>query len=286
MKLSKSYISMLVLLIIVLPSCNKILDKTPLDKFSDALLWSDVNLADRFLLDTYNNSINGGFGYLSYASITDESHDTHAFGTENYLQGNITSSNTAPFGIWAFGYTTWDVMYRNIQKLNSFLKNIDRVPEAYPAAQQPTIKTQTDRMKGEAIFLRAFCYHQLVRNYGGVILITEPFEVGGDYLSLKRNTFKESVDFIASECDASAAMLGDKSEIVMGRATKAASLALKSRILLFAASDLTADGTAENELVGYMSPDRTALWTAAKDAAKALIDLGTYSLADFGAPSK
>ncbi len=72
----------------------------------------------------------------------------------------------------------------------------------------------------------------------------------------------------------------------MGRATKGAALALKSRILLFAASDLTADGTAENELVGYKGADRAALWTAAKNAAKALMDLGTYQLADFGAPNQ
>lgn len=56
--------------------------------------------------------------------------------------------------------------------------------------------------------------------------------------------------------------------------------------LLFAASDLTADGTAENELVGYKNPDRIALWTAARNAAKAVIDLGTCQLADFGAPDK
>ncbi len=72
----------------------------------------------------------------------------------------------------------------------------------------------------------------------------------------------------------------------MGRATKATALALKSRILLFAASDLTADGSAASKFVGYQNPDRTALWTAAKNAAKAVIDLGTYTLADFGAPEK
>jgi hypothetical protein len=49
---------------------------------------------------------------------------------------------------------------------------------------------------------------------------------------------------------------------------------------------LTADGTAKNKYVGYESPDRTALWTAARDAAKAVIDLNTYQLADFGAPDK
>lgn len=286
MKRKNSYIAIIAGLLLALTACNKILDKTPQNAYPEALLWTDVNLANGYLLDVYTNTLNGGFGYLSYASITDESHDTHNFGTDNYLQGNISSSNTTPFGIWAFNYTTWDVMYKNIQKVNVFLANIDNVAGNYPEGQQPTIKVQTDRLKGEALFLRAFCYGQILRNYGGAILLTEAFEIGGDYLSKTRATFKETVDFISGECDAAAALLGDKADMEMGRATKGAALALKSRILLFAASDLTADGTAENEVVGYQSADRAALWLAAKNAAKAVMDLGTYSLANFGAPDK
>ncbi len=286
MQLHKTTILQFILLVLMLPACNKILDKTPQDKFSDALIWGDVNLADRYLLDAYNNSITGGFGYLSTASITDESHDTHNFGTANYLQGNITPSDPTPFGSWAFGYTEWSTMYNTIQKLNIFLANISNVPNNYPEAQKASIQAQADRMNGEAHFLRAFCYHQLARNYGGVILVKEPFAIGDDYLSITRSSFKETVDFIVSECDAAAGLLGDKEDMEMGRATKGAALALKSRMLLFAASALTADGTAENENVGYQSPDRTALWTAAKNAAKAVMDLGTYQLADFGAPNQ
>ncbi len=286
MQTNKIYIGIFSLLFLIATGCSKILDKTPVDKFSDVLLWSDINLADRYLQDNYNNSITGGFGYLSYASLTDESHDTHGFGTDNYLQGSISSSNTTPFGIWAFDYTTWGTMYKNIQKLNIFLANIDKVSDGYPAAQQADIKARTERMKGEALFLRAFCYQQLARNYGGVVIITTPFEIGQDYLSIKRSTFKETIDFIAGECDAAAALLGTKADMEMGRATKGAALALKSRILLFAASDLTADGSASNDIVGYSSPDRTALWTAAKNAAKAVMDLGTYQLENFGAPDK
>jgi hypothetical protein len=69
-----------------------------------------------------------------------------------------------------------------------------------------------------------------------------------------------------------------------GRATKGAALALKSRVLLHAASDLYnnngawAGGYANKELIGYVGGDRTARWQAAKDAAKAVIDLNLYSL--------
>ena len=44
--------------------------------------------------------------------------------------------------------------------------------------------------------------------------------------------------------------------------------------------------TADSELVGYTGPNRTALWTAARDAAKAVIDLDTCKLADWGAPDQ
>lgn len=287
MKINKLYIGFIAILMILLTACNEsILDKDPLDRVSDNLLWGDVDLADSYLQAVYNNSLNGAFGYLSFAALTDEAHDTHSFGTQNYLKGNISSSNTEPFGNWAFNYTTWDVMYTNIQKLNVFISNIEKVPDSYPEAEKTTITEEIEVMKGEAIFLRAFCYAQLARNYGGLIIVRNPYELGDDYLSSTRSTFKETIDFISQECDMAASLLHSKAEMEMGRATIGSALALKSRILLFAASDLTADGTAENEYVGYQDADRNALWTAAKKAAKAVLDLGTYELENFGDPDQ
>src|SRR5690606_7960375 len=92
------------------------------------------------------------------------------------------------------------------------------------------------------------------------------------------------IDFITADCDKAADLLKGKSEMATGRATKGAALALKSRLLLFAASDLTADSEVGNELVGYMGTDRTDLWTKAKKAAEDVLNLGVYSLADLGAP--
>jgi hypothetical protein len=275
-------------MLLLLACQNDILDKTPLDKYSDALLWSDINLADKYLLDTYNTTLTGETlnTYVSLAAVTDESQDTHGFGTTNYLQGNLTADNAAPFTGFPISAITWDALFKNIQKLNVFLANIDVVPDAYNETQKPDIQAKAEIMKGEGIFLRAFCYVQLARNYGGVPIIKEPFKVGADFLSLKRATFKETVDFITGECDAAAAVLSGRDEMEMGRATKGAALALKSRMLLFAASDLTSDGTAASEYVGYLNPDRNALWTAAKNAAKQVMDLGAYDLADFGAPDQ
>lgn len=271
-------------------SCKKgILDQTPQDQYSDATVWTDINLAESYLLNTYK-STGIGFAPVMFTAISDEVRFTHG-GAETYMQGQLSPSSLGPFtppddpnSPTSFG--SWKQHFDNIQKINKFLANIDRVSESAPETEKVGIKTKTDVMKGEALFLRAYSYGQLLRLYGGVPLFSEPTELGSNYLSVGRNTFEETVNFVAADCDAATALLLDNASTVMGKVSKGVAMALKSRILLFAASDLPADGTAKSKYVGYENPDRQSLWLAAKNAAKAVIDLGIYQLADFGAPDK
>jgi len=280
----KKYIltSKILALLILFSACSKttILDQTPQDKYPDEALWTDINLADAYLVDTY---LGTGIGFYQemLTSLTDESYNFQ--GSEVYATGNVSPDNSVVLGA---GFPTWSNFYSTIQKLNVFLSKIDQIAGAYPAEQQPAIKMQTDVMRGEAIFLRAYCYSRLALDYGGLPLIKEPVELGDDLSSLERTPFAEIVDFISAECDAAAALLPGPDGILQGRATKGAALAIKSRVLLFAASDLTADGSSTNENVAYVGGDRISLWTKAKNAARAVIDLGIYQLADFGAPDK
>jgi hypothetical protein len=81
-----------------------------------------------------------------------------------------------------------------------------------------------------------------------------------------------------------------------GRASDLAALALKSRVLLYAASDLHDIPTAKSksaviaaatkpELLGYLSGDRVARWQAAKTAAKNVLDAaGSGYKTDLTAP--
>ncbi len=279
-------IKIIALLIFTLPACDSVLDKVPLDSYSDATVWSDINLSNYYLNDLYKSTI--VYRNIHLSALTDECFFIHIKGTDVYLQGNISADNG---GVWtrtggySFDNYSWS-LYSSIQKINVFLANIDNVPGAYQGSAKDEVKEQTDLMKGEATFLRAFLYTNLCRVYGGSIIFREPNQLGDDFSASTRSTFEETVDFIVEDCDNAASALKLKSETEMGRATKEAALALKSRILLFAASDLTADGTAESEYVGYKNPDRTALWTAAKNAAKAVMDMNTCNLTDFGAPDK
>ena len=284
----KKYTIIIILLSLVnlLPSCSeKILDKSPLDKYSDATVWTDINLANSYLNYCYN-VIGHGFRAVMLSDVADETLNGRGSSSTPYHLGTITADNlSGTYGNPWFIHTSW-VNFSNIQRINLFLDNIDMVCEAYKEPEKTSVKLKSDVLKGEALFLRAFIYTNLCRTYGGLPLMDKASKLGNDFSVIKRATFKETVDFIVKDCDNASELLKLKSITEMRRATKEAALALKSRMLLFAASDLTADGTAENNLVCYENPDRTALWTAARDAAKAIIDLGTCELADFGAPDQ
>ncbi len=151
-----------------------------------------------------------------------------------------------------------------------------------------------ERLKGEAHFLRAYYYQQLVRYYGAVPLISTIYGLNEDY-SAERATFEECVNFIVADCDAAIQDLTGKS-LGLGRATDLAAKALKSRVLLYAASDLYDIPTAKAnssvisayahpEYIGYVTGDRTARWQAAKAAAKLVLDEGTGYKLDLTAPA-
>src|SRR5690606_27230560 len=131
---------------------------------------------------------------------------------------------------------------------------------------------QRAAMKGEAHFLRAYFYHNLVKIYGAVPLITEPYELNDDF-EVARASFAAMVDFIVAETDSAARLLPlAQSSNDLGRATRGAALALKARMLLFAASDLYHENPSGMPEVGYTSAqDRQAYWRAAQEAARAVM---------------
>jgi hypothetical protein len=263
-------------------SCGEeILDKNPLSSYSDPVVWSDIDLAGIYLNTAYDRIEYGiGKGEM-LGCMTDEIQIARGGSTTQYNSGQITADNLGPNR----GHLNWS-HYDNVRRINLFLANIDGIPDKYEGEKKAIVEEKANILRGEALFLRAWEYHAMMRSYGGLPLLSKPFSLNDDFLAIGRSTFEETINFIVADCDEAANLLKLKSETEMGRATKEAALSLKSRVLLFAASDLTADGTAKSSLVGYEDPDRTALWTAARDAAKAVIDLGTTELADFGAPDQ
>lgn len=170
----------------------------------------------------------------------------------------------------------WKTPWENIRRANVFLLNIDRSPLS------AGLKT---RLKAETRFLRAWYYFQLVKVYGGVPLIGDATFGNSDNIDMPRANYSDCVDYILKECEAAAADLPDfdtQRQEDYGRVTKGACMGLKSRMLLYAASPLfngggiATDATLKN-LTGYANADAER-WKKAADAAKDIINTGTYSL--------
>lgn len=178
----------------------------------------------------------------------------------------------------------WGTFYSGIRAVNLFLSTIDGINlDQYrlDPEQQTLYQSQLDEIERwtyEVRFLRAFFYFELVKRYGGVPIVIDALSVDDDLSSIQRNSLEDCIKFISDECDAAAAGLPmTYPNANLGRATKGAALALKSRLLLYSASDLFnttswANGYAHPELVS-VTGDRMTKWKAAADAAKAVIDL-------------
>ncbi|MGN6196497.1 MAG: RagB/SusD family nutrient uptake outer membrane protein [Ginsengibacter sp.] len=272
----------IIFLIIVLftMGCKKdFLETKPLSEISQPDVWSDPTLAETFVNGIYNKLDEPLIKY-SRSIYVDESQRrsqksvldfNNCLLTPDQIPG-WTSGNADP-------YMLWQPLYASIRACNLFFENIKSVPDDNTLIDGKTLK---DRLKGEVHFLRAWFYFNLTNLYGGVPIITKVYQLN-DSFSIARSSYADCINFIVSDCDSAAALLpliesGDNK----GRATEGAALALKSKVLLFAASDLHNTNVfpsySNPELIGYTDNNRTARWQAAKDAAKAVIDLGQYSL--------
>ncbi len=237
-------------------SCNKLdsyLDKAESGGRTPEEIFGQYTTAEGFLSNIYS-ALPSEYD-RKYTAATDESKSLLSTGArENLLLMGDFSPSSNPYDIWA-------VTYQSIRKANIFLQYADEIASLDFEQEQGKL-----RMKGEALFLRAFFYAELHKRYGAVPILTKPLELTGD-TKLPRNTEEEVVEFIKNDCIQAAMLLPvSYPPNQLGRATKGAALALKARTLLYSASLLHNSGNNRDK------------WKAAADAAKEVIDLNTYSL--------
>jgi len=215
----------------------------------------------------------GGSGNTELATDNAEGTNNTSVWADNYVRGGMGPSNVLTG--FAADKDFWNTPYKNIRRVNLLLSKLPQAPFA---------ETTKNRLRAEARFLRAFYYHNLVIAFGGVPLIGDRVFGINDIINFPRSPYSECISYITTELDAAAADLSAVvyRDIDFGRITQGACLALKSRVLLYAASPLFNGGQvpAATELLlltGYGAEDKNR-WKAAADAAEAVIKLGQYSL--------
>ena len=163
--LKTGMVTSLIAVFFLLTACNDdFLDTQPLDKISSSATWSDGTLSEAFVFSVYSYLGYGGFEEQMQAVITDEAFFTHAGRNINtFNEGSESPSNVA----WTSSTYAWSNMYSAIRQANVAIANL---PEA--TFEDQSLK---DKLMGEAHFLRAYYYHQLLRFYGGVPIIDSPY---------------------------------------------------------------------------------------------------------------
>jgi len=257
---------------VVLTGCEKdFLEITPTSVLSDAAILADSTLFEAYVTNRYigvkltnkeGDSNQPGFGrgfeYGMWSSLTDESIYNNNDDTWLIQQGQLAPGNLGIAGVF------WARSYRSIREINYALNNI---------AQVSMSESHKNRLIAELKFIRAFRYHDLIRNYGKVVLMGDRVvELGENYqdpINFDRRSIDEAMTYVIAQLDEAAAGLpvANSNNYGEGRATKGAALGLKSRLLLYAASPLYTGGSGS-----------TQKWAAAAQAAKDVMDMGVYSL--------
>lgn len=278
-----------VLLSLMASSCKKY-EEQPKDWFTKDLTFDnldqngivagyDLNNIYTFIPDGFAR-INGDFLDAATDNAVPSTYNKPA---ENFTRGTVTALNN-PEESTGNGYslTFWADCYYGIRRANIFLANINSVPVAALTKQYWIT---------EARFLRAYFYWELLKRYGGVPLLGDTVYGLDDNIQLPRNTFAQTVDYIVSECNAiKPNMRPDPvSTSDFGRASKGAAVALKCRVLLFAASPLFNGGGFESDpvkkaLTGYPTADPNR-WQLVVDAYNEFQALGYYGLVATGTPT-
>ncbi|GGH02528.1 RagB/SusD family nutrient uptake outer membrane protein [Pedobacter zeae] len=257
MKNYKIY-SLVFLLTLLTISCKKdFLNRTPEIALDDNGVFADPLRAASYADAAYNYMIN------DYARFNDHRGST-AQASDEAVSGNSESSvTTLNRGLYHDHSNSaslndmrdvWTRCYAGIAINNKVLARMAGVPAATVFPKQ--------RIEGEMRFLRAFSYFELIKRFGGVPIMDKEYSVNDD-INFPRASYQACVDFIIADLDKAVTLLNndaDNGASNYGRATKGGALALKSRVLLYAASPLN-------------NPNNDkAKWQLAADAASKLMD--------------
>lgn len=255
----KKHIIWILLIFLAATGCEKFLDQAPTGEQTKEYIFQDYTRAQRYMDRLYeylpslwtSASPIGGYGFRE--SATDMAEYTANYGTANstFNLGNWKAATTEV-------YAPWTNAYQEIRRCFVTLENIDSFNNE-PRDENGESRKET--MKGEIYFMLGFYYFDMLKRYGGVPLVEKSLSLDDD-LKIPRATYEETKNFIIKYLDKAINILPDKwSSDDYGRATKIAAMALKARVLLYAASPLN-------------NPNNDkAKWEAAARAAREAIDI-------------
>lgn len=203
--------------------CTKLLDTKPALYIEQSASIVDKRSAQAALTGAYNALSQNNYQGNTFRYIT------------NLLGDNIKWVGNSPtnreFDVYGVFTTNtrvqelWTAIYKTVNISNNIIQKV-------PALQDVTLdEAERNRIRGEAFFLRALSYFDLVRLWGNVPVVTKATETPGDAAAIVNSSPETVYEFIGSDLDSAELLL--PLTVQRNRANRSTAWALKARLHLY-----------------------------------------------------
>ncbi|MGK6353441.1 RagB/SusD family nutrient uptake outer membrane protein [Parapedobacter sp. DT-150] len=241
--------------LLVSQSCSDFLETEPFDKLVPSSFFATEEDLQLYTNSFYQQMLPSadvatqGDGMADYSSITQSS---------NFISGNYSSVNE---GAW-----NWT----DLRNINYFLANYNN--EAIPEEAR-------NHYAGIARFFRAWFYIDKVQRYGNVPWYDAPLATDDEALYKTQDPREVVMQHVLEDLNFAAENIRDAKDNTSSTITRQVALAYKSRIALY-------EGTYRKYHAELGLAATADQWlTEAANAAKMVMDAGTYSLYNTGNPT-
>lgn len=235
------------LLMLGTASCADDLDITPDGRLTMDEVWASADYTEAFISSAFDNIPNKHVNYYWFdnlpSALSDDGwscDDVEGVGPILAYKGQGSAEDNIFEHHYLDGFddSYWSRYWGSIRKINTFLENI---PTAAVRSED-----MRNRLKAEALILRAYYYLQLVKWYGDLPLIQTVPDISSDFSEFPKQPAWKVLQACVEDCEAAMGnpdlpwRIANLSE--RNRMTKSVACAIISQASLFAASKLYCHG--------------------------------------------
>lgn len=266
-----------------LSSCSDYLsvDRYFNDRMTEEKLFEDKKYTEQWLAGVYSHLIKWN------EDVCSKGNTPHNF-SDDMFWGDRTGVGQFSYRTFKYGLynenqnqNSWKDCYVAIRDASTFIRNVYR--------NKDLNEQEITDQRGQARFLRAYYYWLLLRKYGPIPIIPNDgimdYSDSYENLAIPRSSYDECAEYIVEELRIAAGELElDRTNTEIARATRGAALALRAKVLLYAASPLANGNTEMADLTddtGKMLISQEydeSKWARAAAAARDVMELGKYKI--------
>ena len=196
-------------------SCEGLIEENVYTDLDQSSIYTTVSGCDAALNGVYAGLMDNSM-YGTYVPFVNTYYSVLYTRTNLSMTNNFTDGS----GLLYFG-EVWKVYYKTINQINDVISN---------ASLSTITTTDKNRILGEAYFLRAVMYFDLVRYFGGVPIKTQP---SNQYnLNVPRSPVDSVYSLVISDLSIAKILLVDPGKQLSGRPNKMAAYALTQKVYL------------------------------------------------------